>query len=99
MKKEETELVPFAKRIFLAYQLLEIEKKPERKEARNIRIDMILKPSGIDYHGICPIQSFDEYVFRLSKNALNYAPGNIPNQISFHYLDAYHIPLERTINS
>lgn len=95
MNKEETELVSFAKRIFLAYQLLEIEKKPEKKEARNIRIDMILKPSGIDYHGICPIQSFDECVFRLAKNALNYAPGNTPNQISFHYLDAYQIPIRK----
>lgn len=95
MNKEETELVSFAKRIFLAYQLFEIEKKPEKKEARNIRIDMILKPSGIDCHGICPIQSFDEYAFRLAKNALNYAPGNTPNQISFCYLDAYQIPIRK----
>lgn len=87
MKKEETELVSFAKCIFLAYQLLEIEKRPERKEAQSIRIDMILEPSGIDYHGICPTYSFDNYVFNLAENAINFKPGNKPRNISFHYLN------------
>ena len=51
---------------------------------------MILEPSGVDYHGICQVQSFDDYVFALAKNALNYAPDNTPNQISFHYLNEYY---------
>lgn len=90
MKKEETELVSFAKRIFLAYQLLGIEKKPEREKAQSIRIDMILEPSGVDYHGICRPYSFDDYVFILAGNALNFKPGNKPRNITFHYLNKYY---------
>ena len=92
--KKETELLNFAKRLFIASQLLNVEHIIRTKDVMYIRIDVVLKAKNepdTEFHGLFNTKLFDidEAVFEFSKRCLNYVPKSIPTNIKFVYLNSY----------
>lgn len=91
--KKETELLNFAKRLFIASQLLNVEHIIHTKDVMYVRIDVVLKAKNkpdTDFHGLFNTELFDinEAVFEFSGRCLNYMPKSIPTDIKFVYLDS-----------
>lgn len=91
--KKETELLNFAKRLFIASQLLNVEHIIHTKDIMHVRIDVTLKARNkpdTDFHGLFNAKFFDinEAVFAFSERCLNYIPKSIPTDIKFVYLNS-----------
>lgn len=93
MNKKETELINFAKRLFIASQLLKVDHDILEKNPRYIRIDIVLtakNKSDVDFHSVFSAPyDFEEAVFEFSRRCLNYAPDSTPSNIKFVCLNEY----------
>ena len=48
-----------------------------------------------NFHGVCKLNSFDDYAFTLAKDSLNLMLDSAPTDICFYYLDEYYHKIDK----